>query len=900
MKLLLNKRYHRLITAIIVLFWFAVGSRAMAQNLNNPALTQIRTYLQNENIDEKMLLDSLEANGLKVTTMTREQIIQNQKGIQEVVERIKLQQTNQPKKSLDGDVLADSVKSKKGTTHPDSLDRNRAQKAKSELDTPGIKANQNCEVFGHHFFRDNTFQVFQSSKDQSATDLYVLGPGDKINVLIFGRSQADFTFEINANGYIQPQQMPKIFLSGLSLKEAKSMLFKKFEAFYTFEPGQFSVTVQATRNISVHVFGEVVRPGTYKLASFHSAWAALMAAAGPTCIGSVRNIELIRGNVRQNLDVYQILTNPSAFLDFPLQNNDILSIPPYTKKIVVRGAVKRPMEYELKEGEGMKELIQYAGGLLANASTDWAQVKRYGRQMIKVEDAPLAALLQGNGVFPLKDGDTLTVRAQGDDLKGYVKVTGAVYLPGEYAVETAGTVKSLILKANLKPEAQTNLAVVLRQNSDQSTEAITIPLESILQNTGEDFKLRAEDELRIISRTDFAQSFAIEVSGEVRKPFKLELAYGSTFSLRGALQMADGLSPSASKQGMIIRNDPFNIKNTEYMRVLLDPVASQDLKPGDRLVVFNKDSVLPDFTVSIAGDVLNSGNFPYHPDLSIHDLVTLAGGLNWTAIKDKVYIYRVEIPGGKPTIKRSFNLALDSNFKASDPNFRLKPFDVLVFRKTPQFYLQELVSIQGEVNSEGAYSLPRRSFHFSELVKEAGGLTSEGDLRGVVLNRIEPIKGRIFFDGIKAIQNPRQVKFDPILRSGDVVTIPRKLNMVIIEISNTNYSNLLKRDSMIVTYQGRLHAKDYVEQFAAGAKEVDSLRTLYTVIHQNGYEESSLKTWLGYRHPKVYPGDKVQVAYGAKPKYRNQQNKKSIDWDKISAKAITLLTTFALLRAYFN
>lgn len=191
MKLLLNRRYHRLITAIIVLIWFAVGSRAMAQNLNNPALTQIRTYLQNENIDEKMLLDSLEANGLKVTTMTREQIIQNQKGIQEVVERIKLQQTNQPKKSLDGDVLADSVKSKKGTTHPDSLDRNRAQKAKPELDTPGIKANQNCEVFGHHFFRDNTFQVFQSSKDQSATDLYVLGPGDKINVLIFGRSQAE-------------------------------------------------------------------------------------------------------------------------------------------------------------------------------------------------------------------------------------------------------------------------------------------------------------------------------------------------------------------------------------------------------------------------------------------------------------------------------------------------------------------------------------------------------------------------------------------------------------------------------------------------------------------------------------------------------------------------------------
>ena len=71
MKLLLNRRYHRLITAIIVLFWFAVGSRAMAQNLNNPALTQIRTYLQNANIDEKMLIEN-EALILSMTKKEKE------------------------------------------------------------------------------------------------------------------------------------------------------------------------------------------------------------------------------------------------------------------------------------------------------------------------------------------------------------------------------------------------------------------------------------------------------------------------------------------------------------------------------------------------------------------------------------------------------------------------------------------------------------------------------------------------------------------------------------------------------------------------------------------------------------------------------------------------------------
>ena len=227
---------------------------------------------------------------------------------------------------------------------------------------PQVPGQDSTRIYGHDIFTDQSLRVFQTTEGVRAPDSYVLGTGDQLRISIFGTSQVDLLLEINDEGFIQPTGVPKIFLRGLTLAQARPLLRARLAGFYSFNADQYAVTLQTARTVTVNVFGETTRRGSFAVSALNTALNALVAAGGPTPIGSVREIQLVRGQQRKTLDVYAFLNDPARLFDFDLQHNDVLFVPVAKTVVAVEGAVKRPMRYEVLPGEDLAQLLRFAGG----------------------------------------------------------------------------------------------------------------------------------------------------------------------------------------------------------------------------------------------------------------------------------------------------------------------------------------------------------------------------------------------------------------------------------------------------------------------------------------------------------------------------------------------------------
>src|SRR5690606_26130921 len=129
---------------------------------------------------------------------------------------------------------------------------------------------------------------------------------------IWGTSIFERTYVIDESGYISPSAMPRIYLKDLNFKAAKDKLMRNFAAFNRFQPDEFEVSLRYARTITIGIFGEVFTPGSHTVSAINSAFNALVAAGGPTDIGTLRNIKWIRndGSV-ERIDVYKYMQDPT-------------------------------------------------------------------------------------------------------------------------------------------------------------------------------------------------------------------------------------------------------------------------------------------------------------------------------------------------------------------------------------------------------------------------------------------------------------------------------------------------------------------------------------------------------------------------------------------------------------
>ncbi len=890
----------------------------MGQQLDNIPIDQatIDRELERRGLTEGEVRVKLEQRGIDIDNINASQLPELEATLEEIAKELEAEKQAAKEEAAEekgaekvqeeastiakdaGDEIQDAVED--GATVAEAIAEELVEQTQEELPP--------TRIYGQQIFRNKTLKVFSQSEDVVPSSSYVLGPGDKVNISIWGISQEDATYEINQSGFIKPTGMSKITLKGISFEKAKTLLQSRFSQYYRFRPEEFAVTVAFARNINVNIYGEVFNPGSFTIPATNTAFNALVAAGGPTDLGSVRNIKLIKGNgASEQMDIYEFMNNPSVAADFQLSNNDVIFVSIAEKVVEIKGAVRRPLKYELLATEQLKNLIDYAGGLKENAYRTIIQVKRFENDEERIIDVKLGELMRGSGDFTLLNGDIVTIPIIPKSYENFAIINGAVELPGEYEIEKGMRVRDMLQKAILARGARTDVAYLIRVRVDGTASYERVNIAEVLANPSspDNFELTTRDRLNILSQTDFVDKEMISIGGHVRNPKEIGYDPANSIKVADAIMLSDGLKAGATDFAYIRRTDPNDDRELQYIRVNLANALSDatspdnlELKANDRLMVYSKSDYLEKSNVVIYGAVKEAGEFAYDPSLTLTDVITLAGGFTISAATNKIDVFRVQILNNEPTKTVVATLETNENYQVDGSDFELQPFDQIVVRSVPDFELQQLVTLRGEVKYPGTYALLDDNEKIASVIKRAGGLTTEAFVEGAVLERNKEEEGYVIFQLEEAMRNSSS-NSNVILKQGDMIIIPKQKDLVGIDLQNTLAAELydegiLGKGMVRVPYTKGKSAKYYVDEYAAGVGEMGK-RKLITVRHPSG-EIQRTKNFLFFKkYPKVEKGSVVKIGRKKEKPEKLPSEESDTDWSKVVANSIAQVTAVLTL-----
>ena len=498
------------------------------------------------------------------------------------------------------------------------------------------------KVFGRDIFNTKNL-TFEPSVNLATPVDYRLGPGDEVIIDIWGTNQATIRDNISPDGYINIEDIGLVYLNGMTVSEATDYLRKELNRIYagidSENPvSQIKVTLGDSRTIQVNVMGEVLTPGTYALSSFSTVFHALYRAGGVNDIGSLRAIQLVRGGKPiATVDVYDFIMRGKTTDDIRLQEGDVVIVPPYEALVKIEGNVKRPMKYEMKNGENVKTLLKYAGGFSGDAYTRALRmIRQNGKeyQVYTIDDIDYS-------VFPVKDGDKVTAEAILNRFENKLEIKGAVYRPGIYQFGgSLNTVRQLVEKADgLMGDAFTARAVLYRERNNLTREVIPIDIKKVLDGTIPDIPLQKNDVLYIPSIHDLQDMGVITVFGEVARPG--ELPYADNTTLEDIIIQAGGLKESASTVRVDVSRRIKDSKSTDVSSTIgkmysfslkdgfvIDGEPGFVLQPYDQVYVRRSPGYQEQANVDITGEVLYDGTYSLtNKSERLSDLVKKAGGV---------------------------------------------------------------------------------------------------------------------------------------------------------------------------------------------------------------------------------------------------------------------------------
>ena len=490
-------------------------------------------------------------------------------------------------------------------------------------------------VFGRDIFNRKDLS-FEPNMNIATPQNYRLGPGDAVNIDIYGASQKSEQTTISPDGDVVIEGFGPVQVSGLTVAEANARLRTTLGSRYS--SSRVRLTVGQTRTIMVNVMGEVKRPGTYTLSAFASVFHALYMAGGINDLGTLRNIKVYRQNKLVTVvDIYDYILNGKLTGNVRLADNDVVVVGAYDCLVNLTGKVKRPMYYEMKRSESVGTLLKYAGGFAGDAYTKAVRVvRKTGREysVFNVDEFDF-------NTFHLADEDSVSVDSILPRFSNMVEVKGAVFRPGMYQVGgSINSVRTLIEHAEgITEEAFTARAVMHRMRPDRTLEVIPVDVEGIMSGKVADIPLQKNDVLFVPTKGEMMQQQTVTIHGEVMYPGIYKFAANET--LEDLVLQAGGLKESASTTKVDVARRIINPKALSTDSVIsrtytfalkdgfvIDGETGFTLQPFDEVYVRKSPGYNVQKNIAVQGQVMFAGTYTLtSKNERLSDAIKRAGGV---------------------------------------------------------------------------------------------------------------------------------------------------------------------------------------------------------------------------------------------------------------------------------
>jgi polysaccharide export outer membrane protein len=516
---------------------------------------------------------------------------------------------------------------------------------------PANPSPANLGQFGYSIFA-SAVSTFAPLGNVPVGPDYVIGPGDQLNIYMWGRINQSTGVVVDRDGSVEVSGVEPLQVGGLTFAQARKLIEGRV--------GQISdvkvhVTMGPLRTITILVVGAVNQPGSYTISPLSRVSSALIAAGGISKIGTLREVELRRGNqVVKHIDYYHLLLKGDNSDDLYLQTNDVVFVPPVGPVVGVVGDVQRPAIYELgRGGKDVRGAIALAAGASPFSDTERVQVERVDRRRrLIVLDVPYAEL--SGRRFELHDGDLIKVFHMLTLHREVVELTGNVRRPGEFQWHPDMTLSDLIAAGGGVAEHTSFKYALLRRITYPSMRQkfIQLNLAKALMDgprNPADKVLEPLDQVDIFNEDALRQAPVATVTGEVQLPGSYALDPGMKVS--DLLYMAGGLKDDADfRKIQIDRTEIVDGGSTRYVRLFANlhktvgkPASDPPLMKNDQIYVTVASGYHDPWTVTVSGEVARPGTYPIHRDERLSSLLISCGGFTSSAFPKGVVFTRQSV-----------------------------------------------------------------------------------------------------------------------------------------------------------------------------------------------------------------------------------------------------------------
>lgn len=789
-----------LLSFFLVLFYCsAIAQNSIPSDLSN---------VQADNISDaqlKQLVQQANTSGLTDDELIR--MMENRGFPQEEGEKLEVRiKTMRDKNKGHGD-FAYSDTNRRGLNY--RADTESLRRRKSDM-----FAQLMPHVYGSEIFNNNSLN-FAPNLQLATPKNYIVGPGDQLNINVYGNSLANWKLEVSPEGNINIPGVGILNIAGKTIEQATESIKSRLSAsHYAIGHGtDVQISLGNIRSIKVSIIGELTHPGTYTLPSLATAFTALYAAGGPNKNGTYRQIEIIRNNrIIRTLDIYDFLTKGDQKDNITLQDQDIIRVPTYRTHVEMIGEVKNQAIFEVLPGEMLSDVIRFAGGFTDQAYTGRIVVYQVSDQQRKITD-----VTEDNykNYIPLR-GDKYVVQRILDRYENRVTISGAVFRPGQYELDKGLTLSGLIDKASgLKEDAFGNRGIITRLNADNTKQVIPFNPKAVLDKSSPDIVLQREDSVYVASIFELRDKYTVTIKGDVRKPG--EYAFADSINIADLVIKAGGFAEGASAERIevgrrITNSDPnsTNGKIAVVYSVKLDPSLQLNksdfvLRPYDIVSVYSLPGYEKQRTVKVEGEVIYPGYYTLqNKNEKISDIVIRAGGLTSSADADG------------SSLRRS-NIAILGVDKSSTDTAAILSQNEDRLKHLQHSYKDTIDDDQARNNYIG--------IDLSQILKKPGSVT------------------------------------DLLLEDGDVLRIPKQQQVVKVN-GEVLYPS-------VVVYEKSKTFKDFV--LNAGGFAPRALKRGAYVVYPNGTVKGTSKFLFFNCYPSVKPGSEIFIPKKPAPTVANLQ-----------------------------